>query len=78
MSEFVFGYLLAHELKIFERKKRQDQRKWFRDHSGMLEGRTIGILGTGSIGAHIAGTAQAFNMRVRGPEQDGDTRGRIC
>ena len=71
MSEYVFGYLLAHELRILERKKQQDERRWFRDHSGMLEGKTIGILGTGSIGAHVAGTAQAFGMRVLGLSRTG-------
>ncbi len=71
MSEYTFGYLLAHELKIFERKAQQSNRQWYREHSGILEGRTIGIMGTGSIGSHIAGTAKAFDMRVRGLSRSG-------
>lgn len=71
MSEYVLGYLLAHELRILERKRQQDDRQWFREHSGMLEGKTIGILGTGSIGAHVAGTARAFGMRVLGLSRTG-------
>ena len=71
MSEYVFGYLLAHELKILERKRRQDCQEWYKYHSGMLEGRSIGIMGTGSIGRHIAETAHAFGLSVRGLSRTG-------
>jgi len=71
MSEFTFGYLLAHELKVAERDRQQAARNWYREHSGMLEGKTIGIMGTGSIGGHIAGTASAFNMRALGLSRTG-------
>jgi phosphoglycerate dehydrogenase-like enzyme len=71
MSEFTFGYLLAHELKIAERSRQQTNKQWFGEHSGMLEGKTIGIMGTGSIGAHIARTAQAFSMTVYGFSRTG-------
>jgi phosphoglycerate dehydrogenase-like enzyme len=72
MSEYVFGYLLAHELRIRERQAAQKRRQWFHDHSGVLEGKTIGIMGTGSIGAHIAGTAEAFSMTAIGLSRSGD------
>jgi len=32
----------------------------------VLRGKTIGLLGVGSIGAHLASTAQHFGMKVRG------------
>jgi phosphoglycerate dehydrogenase-like enzyme len=32
----------------------------------MLRGKTIGLLGVGSIGSHLAGTAKHFRMHVRG------------
>jgi len=66
MSEYVFGYLLAHEKKIFERYQSQQSQKWDRVESGVLHGKTIGLLGVGSIGAHLAGTAKHFGMKVRG------------
>ena len=72
MSEYVFGYLLAHELKIFERRKQQEQRKWFGAESGVLEGKTLGVLGTGSIGKHLASTARSFNMKVVGYSRTGN------
>lgn len=66
MSEYVFGYLLFHEKKILERIKTQQSRQWQRPESGVLRGKTIGLLGVGSIGAHLAGTAKHFGMTVRG------------
>jgi phosphoglycerate dehydrogenase-like enzyme len=66
MSEYVFGYLLFHEKKILERIRTQQAKQWQRPESGMLRGKTIGLLGVGSIGAHVAGTAKHFGMRVRG------------
>jgi len=66
MSEYVSGYLLAHEKKIFERRESQLARKWDRAESGTLRGRTLGLLGVGSIGAHLARTAKHFGMNVRG------------
>jgi len=66
MSEYVFGYLLAHEKKIFERFRSQQARYWDRAESGLLRGKTLGLLGVGSIGSHVARTAKHFNMKVWG------------
>jgi phosphoglycerate dehydrogenase-like enzyme len=66
MSEFVFGYLLSHEKKIFKRHQAQQAKKWNRTESGMLRGKTLGLLGVGSIGSHLAGTAKHFSMSVHG------------
>lgn len=66
MSEYVFGYLLFHEKNILERIRAQQARQWQRQESGVLRGKTIGLLGVGSIGAHLAGTAKHFGMTVRG------------
>ena len=66
MSEYVFGYLLFLEKKILERIETQKSGQWHRPESGMLRGKTIGLLGVGSIGAHLAGTAKHFRMHVRG------------
>jgi phosphoglycerate dehydrogenase-like enzyme len=66
MSEYVFGYMLAHEKRIFERFKAQQAKKWDRFESGLLRGKTLGLLGVGSIGAHLARTAKHFGMMVWG------------
>jgi len=66
MSEYVFGYLLAHERRIFERRQAQREHRWDGSQTGMLRGKTIGLLGVGSIGSHLAQTAKHFGLTVRG------------
>ena len=73
MSEYVFSYLLFHEKKILERIQAQQSRQWKRAESGVLRGKTIGLLGVGSIGAHLAGTAKHFGMRVQGFTRQSET-----
>jgi len=71
MSEYVMGYLLAHELKVLERMKQQRKHNWFEAHSGSLQGKRLGIMGTGSIGRHIAKTAVTFGFKVTGLSRSG-------
>jgi len=66
MSEYVFGYLLAHERRMFEKYAAQQQRRWDPSPPGALRGRRIGLLGVGAIGAALARTAKHFGMKVRG------------
>ena len=66
MSEYVFGYLLARERKIFEKRASQAAGTWDPAHPGTLRGKQIGLLGVGSIGAALARTAKHFGMRVKG------------
>ena len=66
MSEYVFGYLLAHERKILARDEAQRAGRWDPTLPGTLRGKTIGLVGVGSIGAHVAATAKHFGMTVRG------------
>ena len=66
MSEYVFSYLLAHERRIFERAHAQVSKQWDSSTTGTLRGKTIGLLGVGSIGAEVARTTKFFGMTVRG------------
>lgn len=66
MAEFVFGYLLLHERKILQRLAAQKEQRWDPTLTGTLRGKTIGLLGVGSIGAELARTAKFFGMTVRG------------
>jgi phosphoglycerate dehydrogenase-like enzyme len=66
MSEYIFGYLLAHERRIFERMQAQQAGRWEAIRTGTLRGKTIGLLGVGSIGSVLARTAKHFDMNVRG------------
>jgi phosphoglycerate dehydrogenase-like enzyme len=66
MSEYVFGYLLLHERRIVERLEAQRVGRWDTTLPGTLQGKTLGLVGVGSIGAHLAATAKHFGMTVRG------------
>jgi phosphoglycerate dehydrogenase-like enzyme len=69
MSEYVFGYMLARERLIFEKRASQLDGRWDTAPPGTLRGKQIGLLGVGSIGAEIARTAKLFGMRVKGYTQ---------
>jgi phosphoglycerate dehydrogenase-like enzyme len=73
MSEFVFGYLLAHERKIFQKFEAQKNRVWDESVTGTLDGKTIGLLGVGSIGAELAITAKFFGMTVQGYTRESES-----
>jgi phosphoglycerate dehydrogenase-like enzyme len=73
MSEYVIGYLLAHERKIFKRLEDQKNKSWDETETGTLLGKTIGLLGVGSIGAEVARAAKFFGMNVRGYTRGSET-----
>lgn len=73
MSEFVIGYLLAHERRIFQRAEAQKNKVWDKSLTGSLKGKTIGLLGVGSIGAEVARAAKFFGMIARGYTRGSDT-----
>lgn len=73
MSEYVFGYLLLHERRMFERYRAQQEQRWDGSVTGTLRGKTLGLLGVGSIGAVLAHTARHFDMRVRGYTRGSET-----
>src|SRR5215208_2052580 len=77
MSEYVFGYSLFLEKKILERIEAQHAKQWQRPESGVLRGKTIGLLGVGSIGAHLASTAKHFRMNVKGYTRESETSTQI-
>jgi phosphoglycerate dehydrogenase-like enzyme len=66
MSEYVFAYLLARERKLFEKQESQIAGRWDPEPPTRLRGKQLGLLGVGTIGAAIAGTAKHFGMRVKG------------
>lgn len=66
MSEYVFGYLLAHERRLLEKHASQLAGRWDPAPPGTLRGKHLGLLGVGTIGAALARTARHFGMRVKG------------
>ena len=68
MSEFVLGWILALERRVLDRAQAS---VWDNTPEAGVVGKTMGILGTGSIGSAIAKTAQHFGIRCRGLNSDG-------
>ena len=66
MSEYIISYLLAHERRIFQMAEDQKEKHWNDSNTGSLRGKTIGLMGVGSIGAEVARTAKFFGITVRG------------
>ena len=64
ISEFVLGLMLMfvkHAPRCFELKQ---TKQWQRPTPTVLRGKTVGIVGLGSIGRETARLAKAFRMRV--------------
>jgi len=66
--EHVFALLLGLCRKIRQATDETRQGNWAKDRLALtgieLEGRTLGIIGYGNIGQHVAPVAEAFGMRV--------------
>lgn len=66
VAEFAFGLLLALARKIIQgRNGMAHNHVEISNYMGFdLFGKTIGIIGTGSIGRHMIGLAQGFGMKI--------------
>ena len=73
MSEYVFGYMLFFKKRIRPRILAQRAKQWDNEDGGVLRGKTLGLIGVGSIGTHIAMTAKHFRMNVWGYTQESET-----
>jgi len=69
VAEFAFALLLALSRRIIDADERVRETGKFstNDLRGFdLEGKTLGVVGTGHIGAHVIRMAQGFGMKVIG------------
>lgn len=66
MCEYVFSYLLYFSRKIALFSSLQAQKSWQPPELTSLKGKTLGIMGVGSIGKDVAGMAKQFGMKVYG------------
>jgi phosphoglycerate dehydrogenase-like enzyme len=71
MSEYLFGYLLAHQRQHQKYQQQQQQKLWSPGSYQTLQGQHLLLLGTGSIAQHIATTAKHFGMKVTGINRQG-------
>jgi phosphoglycerate dehydrogenase-like enzyme len=68
MSEYVLGWLLALERNILSRAV---ARHWDDTAERGVAGKAVGIMGTGSIGEHVANSCKVFGMTTRGLNTSG-------
>ncbi|WP_394204349.1 D-2-hydroxyacid dehydrogenase [Shewanella waksmanii] len=66
MSEYLFGYLLAHQRHHHKYKTQQAEKIWLPANFKSLQGQRLLLLGTGNIAKHLAQTAKHFGMLVTG------------
>lgn len=71
MSEYVFGYLLSIYRQQREYAAQQAEQRWQEGQYRTLQGKTLLVLGTGSIGSHLAQTAHHFGMSAIGVSRRG-------
>ncbi len=72
MSEYAFAMMLEHTRRMPYYRDLQNRKVWESGYIGdELYGKTVGIIGTGSIGEEIAGRCKAFGMRVIGLNRTG-------
>ena len=73
MREYVFSYLLYFSRNIagFCRAAGTSANKWHKPDHTYLKGRTLGVLGAGSIASALVPVAQAFGMRLIGVRKSG-------
>jgi glyoxylate/hydroxypyruvate reductase len=64
LAEFVIWALLTFAKNYPQARRQQAARLWQRFHNDDLEGKTLAIVGLGSIGREVAKSARHFGMRV--------------
>ncbi len=67
MAAYVFAHVLAREIRLDDERWESERTGYWDDApSGALDGKVMGIMGTGSIGRHVARVAAGFGLRVIG------------
>ncbi|QDF66060.1 D-2-hydroxyacid dehydrogenase [Shewanella sp. SNU WT4] len=72
MSEYLFAHLLTHIRQLPRYRTQQTAGLWQALPHASLMGKHMLILGTGSIGKHLALTARHFGMQVTGVNRSGE------
>lgn len=66
MAEYVLGYIIMHERYGWQRFLAQREQRWDATWPRRLRGKTMGLVGVGSIGAEIARAAKCFGLHTLG------------
>ncbi|MCW8107498.1 D-2-hydroxyacid dehydrogenase [Alteromonas ponticola] len=73
MREYVFTYLLHFSRNVELFKQQQHTQTWQPLHYDYIAGKTLGVLGAGSIARSLISPALAFDMRVIGLNSSGQS-----
>ena len=71
ISEYVMTYLFALERRIFDMRDNQLEKHWQPMPYRLAKDVTLGIVGLGSIGRHVAQVAQCYGLRIIGLNRGG-------
>ncbi|MEP5569608.1 MAG: NAD(P)-dependent oxidoreductase [Halioglobus sp.] len=71
MAEYVFAYLLSEARSLTFFRMQQEANSWSPRPPKTLAGKSMGILGTGTIGGHVASVAKSFGMQTVGISRSG-------
>ena len=71
IAEWVLATMLAFEKRLPESWIREPPERWARAELGGLQGRTLGLVGLGTIGIEVARRALPFGMRVLAVRRSG-------
>lgn len=66
MVEYLLTHMLAHERLLYAHRAAFERREWFPRDGGLLRGKTVLLLGLGSIGAEMVAVFNVLGMRVLG------------
>jgi len=72
IAEQVLAFMLTFERGLHEARANQERGVWQRVEGGELRGKTLGVVGVGSIGTRVAELGSALGMRVLGTKRDLD------
>ena len=64
IAEHVIGVMLANVKDFPKAFRRQLQHKWLKENTGVLYGKTVGMVGMGHVSAEIARLARAMSMKT--------------
>lgn len=72
VAELTIGLMIALLRKIPDVNSKMHKRKWDQIHGGLLNGRTVGIVGVGNIGKRVTLLLKPFKCKVLGNDIDPD------
>ncbi|MEC6900398.1 D-2-hydroxyacid dehydrogenase [Photobacterium piscicola] len=71
IAEYILGHILNHQRHFHQYKVQQQQSHWQSHPYQSMEGKTMVIIGTGTIGQHLAKVGTVLGCRIIGVNRNG-------